>query len=106
MSDLGVSVDSRRIYDGEVISLRVDRFQLPGGQVFEREVVEHLGDVVMLPFLDDGSLSPIRRYRHLVCKPEVDGSMGLELKPGTILEIRLKKIEKIRRHPESESLTL
>jgi len=78
LSEFGVLVDSRRIYDGRVIGLRVDRIRLPSGDVFEREVVEHRGAVAMLPLLDDGRLLLIRQYRHPV------GKVLLEIPAGTL----------------------
>jgi len=78
LSSLGILVESRRVYDGKVVSLRVDRFQLPGGRFFDREVVEHRGAVAMLPLLDDGRLLLIRQYRHPV------GKVLLEIPAGTL----------------------
>jgi ADP-ribose pyrophosphatase len=78
LSEFGVLVDSKRIYDGRVIGLRVDRIRLPSGDVFEREVVEHRGAVAMLPLLDDGRLLLIRQYRHPV------GKVLLEIPAGTL----------------------
>jgi ADP-ribose pyrophosphatase len=80
LSEFGVLIDSRRIYDGRVIGLRVDRIQLPSGEVFDREVVEHRGAVAMLPLLDDGRLLLIRQYRHPV------GKILLEIPAGTLSE--------------------
>jgi len=80
LSAFGVLVDSRRVYDGKVISLRVDRFQSPSGGIFEHEVIEHPGAVAMLPLLDDGRLLLIRQYRHLV------GKVLLEIPAGTLDE--------------------
>ncbi|MBS7622407.1 NUDIX hydrolase [Candidatus Bathyarchaeota archaeon] len=78
MSEFGSLIDSRRIYDGRVIGLRVDRIRLPSGEVFDREVVEHRGAVAMLPLLDDGRLLLIRQYRHPV------GKILLEIPAGTL----------------------
>ncbi|MEM4250704.1 MAG: NUDIX hydrolase [Candidatus Bathyarchaeia archaeon] len=80
LSEFGVLIHSRRIYDGKVIGLRVDRVQLPSGEVFDREVVEHRGAVAMLPMLDDGRLLLIRQYRHPV------GKILLEIPAGTLSE--------------------
>jgi len=80
LNSSGVLVDSRRVYDGRVVSLRVDRIRLSGGAVFEREVVEHHGAVAMLPLLDDGRLLLIKQYRHPV------GENLLEIPAGTLHE--------------------
>ena len=78
MSDFGVPVDSRRIYSGRILGLRVDSVRLSGESVFRREVVEHPGAVAMLPFLDDGRVLLIRQFRYAV------GEFLLEIPAGTL----------------------
>lgn len=78
MSDFKILPGSKKIYDGKVISLRIDKIQLSSGDVFEREVIEHPGAVAMLPFLDDGRLLLIKQYRHPV------GEVLLEIPAGTL----------------------
>ncbi|WP_455280555.1 NUDIX hydrolase [[Eubacterium] cellulosolvens] len=78
MSDFQILPGSKRIYDGKVISLRIDKIQLSSGEVFEREVIEHPGAVAMLPFLDDGRLLLIKQYRHPV------NEVLLEIPAGTL----------------------
>ena len=78
MSEFKILPRSKKIYDGKVISLRIDKIQLSSGDVFEREVIEHPGAVAMLPFLDDGRLLLIKQYRHPV------GEVLLEIPAGTL----------------------
>ena len=78
LSDFQILPESKRIYDGKVISLRIDKIQLSSGDVFEREVIEHPGAVAMLPFLDDGRLLLIKQYRHPV------GEVLFEIPAGTL----------------------
>lgn len=78
LSDFGVPVDSRRIYSGRILGLRVDSVRLSGERVFRREVVEHPGAVAMLPFLDDGKVLLIRQFRYAV------GEVLLEIPAGTL----------------------
>ena len=78
MSDFQILPDSKRIYNGKVISLRIDKIQLSSGDIFEREVIEHPGAVAMLPFLNDGRLLLIKQYRHPV------GEELLEIPAGTL----------------------
>lgn len=59
---------SRRIYDGRVLDLRVDRIIEPGGIDATREVAGHPGSVVILPRLDDGRIILVRQYRYPAAK--------------------------------------
>ena len=59
---------SRSIYQGKVVSLRVDRVREPGGALVEREVIGHPGSVVVLPRLSDGRVLLIRQFRYAAGK--------------------------------------
>ena len=56
-------LESRRVYEGHIVNLRVDTVALAGGARATREVVEH-GDVVaIVPVLEDGDILLVRQYR-------------------------------------------
>ena len=55
-------IDSKTLYEGRVISLRVGHVRMDDGTVAFREVVEHPGGVAVLPVLGD-SVILIRQYR-------------------------------------------
>lgn len=59
-------VESRTIFHGRVVDLKVDRVIEPGGIKATREVVCHPGSVVVVPHLPDGRLILVRQYRHAV----------------------------------------
>lgn len=69
---------SRRIYDGRVISLRVDEVVLPSGRVGLREVVEHRGAVAIVPLTAQGRVMLVRQYR------TATGGSLLEIPAGTL----------------------
>ncbi|MEV0108024.1 NUDIX hydrolase [Nocardia sp. NPDC050799] len=73
-----VTVDSRVVYSGAILALRVDRVEMPDGRVVEREVVEHHGAVAVVALDDDGRVVLIRQYRHPL------GERLLELPAGLI----------------------
>ncbi|GAC1411509.1 MAG: NUDIX hydrolase [Candidatus Velthaea sp.] len=54
---------SRRVYDGHVVNLRVDRVKTPRGE-HEFEVVEHSGAVVVIVRPTPQSMVLVRQYRH------------------------------------------
>ena len=70
------TVESKRVYEGRVVSLRVDTVQLPDGRLTTREVVEHKGAVAVVPVLDGGRLVLIRQYR------QATGRVLLEIPAG------------------------
>jgi ADP-ribose pyrophosphatase len=58
-------VDTRRVFDGQLISVRVDTLRA-GERTFEREVVSYGQAVVLVPVDGDGRLLFVRQYRHAV----------------------------------------
>lgn len=52
------------------------RFRAPGGEEFERTVIEHPGAVAVVPLHDDGTVTLVRQYR-----PALDDEL-LELPAG------------------------
>lgn len=57
-------IGSRTVFEGRLLSLRVDQVELPDGRRAEREVVVHPGAVAVVPVLSDGRVVLIRQYRH------------------------------------------
>jgi ADP-ribose pyrophosphatase len=66
---VGRTLQTRRVFDGKVLSLDVDEVEEPGGVRGRREIVRHRGSVAALPVLDDGRLVLVRQYRHAVAEP-------------------------------------
>ena len=56
-------IASERIFDGQILNLRVDTVQLPDGRRTTREVVEHKGAVGMVALTDSGEIVLVRQYR-------------------------------------------
>jgi ADP-ribose pyrophosphatase len=56
-------IESRRLYDGRIVNLRVDTVELDGGRHATREVVEHSQAVAIVPVAADGRLVLVRQYR-------------------------------------------
>jgi ADP-ribose pyrophosphatase len=56
-------IDSKRIFDGRVVHLRVEIIEREDGTRFEREIIQHGGAVAMLPFDADGNVILVRQYR-------------------------------------------
>ena len=58
-------LESRSIYKGRTVGLRVERIEVDGREVV-REIVEHRGAAVVVPVRDDGKLVLVRQYRRAV----------------------------------------
>jgi ADP-ribose pyrophosphatase len=57
-------ITSKTLYQGKLISLKVDRVIEPGHITAVREIVCHPGSVVVLPHLPDGRVLLVRQYRY------------------------------------------
>jgi ADP-ribose pyrophosphatase len=73
-------ISSRRIYDGRVVGLRLDRVRLPSGRETEREIVEHAGAVGIVAVDDRREVLLVRQFRSAL------GRMLLEIPAGTVAE--------------------
>lgn len=58
------TVSSETVYAGNILALRVDEVEMPGGETARREVVEHYGAVAIAAVDDDRRLAMIYQYRH------------------------------------------
>ncbi len=63
MSRLRV-IESRTVFRGRLVHVKVDRVREPNGVTAVREVVCHRGSVVVVPHLNDGRVVLVRQYRH------------------------------------------
>ncbi|MCL6520630.1 MAG: NUDIX hydrolase [Armatimonadetes bacterium] len=72
------TIESKRIFEGRIVSLRVDTVELPNGRRTTREVVEHKGAVAVVPMLDHERVVMVRQFRQPV------GSELLEIPAGTL----------------------
>lgn len=56
-------LQSERVYEGRILSLRIDTVQLSGGRAARREVVEHAEVVAIVPVDTGGNVALVRQYR-------------------------------------------
>lgn len=73
-------LESRRIYSGRTVGLRVERVSV-NGRVVLREIVEHRGAAVIVPIRDDGRLVLVKQYRRPVDEEVLEFPAGT-LEPG------------------------
>ena len=57
------TISGKSIYEGKIISLRVEEVELPDGNRAQRELVKHPGAVAIIPITTDGKLILVKQYR-------------------------------------------
>ena len=70
------TLSSRRVYEGRILSLRVDEVELPGGRTAAREVVEHRAAVGVLALTERGVLL-VRQFRYAAGEETLEVCAGL-----------------------------
>ncbi|MBR1673237.1 MAG: NUDIX hydrolase [Fretibacterium sp.] len=70
-------VSERRLYDGYILNLRVDKVETPSGRIATREVVEHKHAVGILALTDHDSVLLVRQYRYAVGEEMLEICAGL-----------------------------
>ncbi|RKZ22017.1 hypothetical protein DRQ16_02865 [bacterium] len=85
-------LETRKIYSGRVVALRIDRVMLPSGRKSIREVVEHRGAVAAIPVKGD-KIILIRQYRYPVDEVIYEIPAGTREKNETPDETMARELE-------------
>ncbi|MBO5727993.1 MAG: NUDIX hydrolase [Oscillospiraceae bacterium] len=72
------TLSSRTVFEGKIITVKVDKVMLPNGAEASREVVEHPGGVCILALQEDGTVPLVRQFRYPL------GDVMLELPAGKL----------------------
>jgi len=88
-------IESKKVYDGRIIAVRVGDVRMDDGTVAFREVIEHPGGVAVVPVLGD-SVILVRQYRVAI------GKEILELPAGKLEGVEDPE-ERGRRELEEEA---
>ena len=62
-SQLEPTVESQQVYQGRIVTLRVDTVRLPSGRLTTREIAEHSESVCMVPLDEQGNVLMVRQFR-------------------------------------------
>ncbi|MBS7298442.1 MAG: NUDIX hydrolase [Eubacteriales bacterium] len=57
------TIESEMIYDGRILKFKIDKVELPNGEIGERELVEHPGGVAVVAVDDEGNILMVEQYR-------------------------------------------
>lgn len=60
------TIESKRIFEGRVINLRLDKVRLLNGRESTREIVEHPGAVAIVAINDKNEVLMVKQYRKAV----------------------------------------
>lgn len=74
-------VSERRIFDGKILSVRLDEVKLKNGRIATREVVEHKPAVGMLALTGNKSVLLVSQYRYAINEDTLEICAGL-IEPG------------------------
>ena len=77
MSEGERKLSSRRIYDGRILSLRVDEVETARGGKATREVVEHHTAVGVLAVTENDEALLVRQFRYAVGEETLEICAGL-----------------------------
>ncbi len=75
------TISTKLIYQGKIITVRLDQVLLENGHHASRELVEHPGAVAILALTNDGEVYFVRQYRKAVGKELLEIPAGM-LEPG------------------------
>lgn len=89
------TMKSTKIFEGKVISVRVDTVELPGAKYAKREIVEHRGAAAILAVDENENIYMVRQYRK-ACEEVL-----LEIPAGK-LEIGEKPLDCAKRELKEE----
>lgn len=70
------TLESKSVYQGKILNLRVDTIRMPSGRVATREVAEHSNSVCIVPIDDNGDVLLVRQYRTPVGRPLLELPAG------------------------------
>jgi ADP-ribose pyrophosphatase len=57
------TVESKVVFQGKILNLRVDTVRLPSGRIATREIAEHSNSICVVPIDDNGNVVMVRQYR-------------------------------------------
>lgn len=57
------TMKSERIYEGKILSIRIDTVELPDKKYSKREIVEHPGAVAIVPITEEKEIFLVKQFR-------------------------------------------
>lgn len=70
------TLQTKRIFNGKIVSLQVDDVLLPNGKTSKREIIKHPGAVAILAMTDDKKIVLVEQYRKALGRTIVEIPAG------------------------------
>ena len=86
-------VESRRIYEGRVLNLRVDKVTLPDGRNCSREVVEHEPAVAIVAENEKGEILLIDQFRYPVNRIVIELPAGIVERGENMADAAVRELQ-------------
>ncbi|MEK5039310.1 NUDIX hydrolase [Sporosarcina sp. FSL K6-3457] len=80
------TLSGETLYEGKVITLRVEEVELPDGNRAKRELIKHPGAVAVIPITAEGKLVLVEQYRKALERSLIEIPAG-KIDPGEAPEI-------------------
>ena len=80
------TISGETLYEGKVITLRVDEVELPDGNRATRELIKHPGAVAIIAITDEGKIILVEQYRKALERILIEIPAG-KIDPGEKPEI-------------------
>ena len=77
MDNTEITIKTDKIYDGKILSLKVDTVELPNKKYSKREIVEHSATVSIVAITEDDEVLIIKQYRKAIEKEIYEVPAGL-----------------------------
>ena len=75
------TISGETIYEGKIITLRVEEVELPDGNKATRELIKHPGAVSIIPITADGKIVLVEQYRKALERTLIEIPAG-KIDPG------------------------
>jgi len=84
------TIQSQSIFNGKVISLKVDEVTLPNGKTSKREIINHPGAVAIIAVTTDNKIILVEQYRKALERSIIEIPAG-KLEPGELPELTARR---------------
>lgn len=71
------TIGTEKVYDGQIIKLRIDEVTLPNGHTSKRELLSHQGAAAIIPVTKDKKILFVKQYRKAIEKMLIEIPAGL-----------------------------
>ncbi|MBQ3125952.1 MAG: NUDIX hydrolase [Clostridia bacterium] len=86
-------LSTKKIYDGKILSVRVDTVELENGAQATREIIDHNGAAGIVALDDKGRLLLVRQYRYAIGREMLEIPAGKRDGDEAMIETAARELE-------------